>query len=45
MDPMLILISACILGFFVLLAVGYQQTQAAPQMDLREKLKNLAKDP
>jgi len=45
MDPMLLLICGCILGFFVLLAVGYQQTQAAPQMDLREKLKNLAKDP
>ena len=45
MDPMLILICGCILGFFVLLAVGYQQTTAAPQMDLREKLKNLAKDP
>jgi tight adherence protein B len=45
MDPMLLLICACILGFFILLAVGYQQTQASPQMDLREKLKNLAKDP
>jgi tight adherence protein B len=45
MDPMLLLICGCILGFFILLAVGYQQTQASPQMDLREKLKNLAKDP
>jgi tight adherence protein B len=29
----------------ILAAWGYHQTQAAPQMDLREKLKNLAKDP
>lgn len=40
-----LLIGACVVGFFVLLAVAYQQTQAAPQMDLREKLKNLVKDP
>src|ERR1700693_1090625 len=45
MDPMLLLICGCILGFFILLAVGYQQATATPQLDLREKLKNLAKDP
>jgi tight adherence protein B len=45
MDPMLLLVCGCVLGFFILLAIGYQQTQASPQMDLREKLKNLAKDP
>jgi tight adherence protein B len=45
MDPMFLLICGCLLGFFILLAVGYQQTKASPQMDLREKLKNLAKDP
>jgi tight adherence protein B len=45
MDPMILLISGCFLAFLVLLAVGYQQTKASPQMDLREKLKNLAKDP
>jgi tight adherence protein B len=43
--PLEFLIIGCILGFFILLAVGYQQTKASPQMDLREKLKNLAKDP
>jgi tight adherence protein B len=42
---MLLFIIACLLAMFVLLAVGYQQTQKAPQLDLREKLKNLAKDP
>ena len=45
MDPMFLLICGCIVGFFLLVAVAYQQTQASPQMDLREKLKNLAKDP
>src|SRR5471032_754823 len=44
-SPLELLIIGCILGFFILLAVGYQQTKASPQMDLREKLKNLAKDP
>jgi len=43
-DPEL-LVFVCTLGFVILLAVGYQQTKAAPQVDLREKLKNLAKDP
>jgi len=45
MDPMELLVIVCTLGFFLLLAVGYQQSKAAPQVDLREKLKNLAKDP
>ena len=44
-DPMFLLVCGCILGFFILIAVAYQQTKASPQMDLREKLKNLAKDP
>jgi tight adherence protein B len=39
------LISACILGFCILVGWAIHQSQAAPQMDLREKLKNLAKDP
>ncbi len=42
---MLLFIIACVLAMFVLLAVGYHQTQKTPQLDLREKLKNLAKDP
>jgi tight adherence protein B len=42
---MLLFIIACVLAMFVLLAVGYHQTQETPQLDLREKLKNLAKDP
>jgi tight adherence protein B len=45
MDAMFLLMCVCLLGFFILLAVGYQQTKTSPQMDLREKLKNLAKDP
>src|SRR5471030_609618 len=43
--PLEFLILGCIVGFLVLLAVAYEQTKASPQMDLREKLKNLAKDP
>jgi len=39
------IISACILGFCILVGWAIHQSQAAPQMDLREKLKNLAKDP
>jgi tight adherence protein B len=35
----------CILGAFVLIAMSYQSTKTTPQVDLREKLKNLAKDP
>ncbi|MCE0484218.1 MAG: type II secretion system F family protein [Methylacidiphilales bacterium] len=42
---MILLICLCIIGFFVMVAVHYHQSKAAPQMDLREKLKNLAKDP
>ena len=45
LDPLELLIIGCVFGFFILLAMGYQQAKAAPQMDLREKLKNLAKDP
>lgn len=45
MDLMTLLICGCMAGFFVLLAVAYHQTKASPQVDLREKLKNLAKDP
>jgi tight adherence protein B len=33
------------MGALILAGWGFHQTQAAPQMDLREKLKNLAKDP
>ena len=39
------LLIGCILGIPLLLAWGYQQTKTSPQVDLREKLKNLAKDP
>jgi tight adherence protein B len=42
---LLAFIIACVLGMFLLLAVGYHQQQRSPQVDLREKLKNLAKDP
>jgi tight adherence protein B len=42
---MLAFIIACVLGMLFLLAYGYHQTQRSPQVDLREKLKNLAKDP
>jgi len=42
---MLFLICACVFGFCVLLAIGYHQSAAVPQMDLREKLKNLTQDP
>jgi tight adherence protein B len=45
MDPMTFLICACILGAAGLAGYGLHQMQASPQMDLREKLKNLAKDP
>ncbi len=40
-----LIIIGCTLGFLLLLAWGYHQSKASPQMDLREKLKNLAKDP
>src|ERR1700743_2073501 len=45
MDPLTLGICVCIVGFLVFIGVAYHQSQAAPQMDLREKLKNLAKDP
>jgi len=45
MDPMLLLICGSFVGCLILAAVWYEGTKASPQMDLREKLKNLAKDP
>jgi len=45
MDPMTLLICACILGAAALVGFSMHQGKAAPQVDLREKLKNLAKDP
>jgi len=45
MDPMTLLICGCILGAAVMAGWAIHQRQASPQMDLREKLKNLAKDP
>jgi tight adherence protein B len=42
---LLVFIIACVLAMLALLALGYHQTQRSPQVDLREKLKNLAKDP
>jgi tight adherence protein B len=40
-----ILIIACLLGTLGLAAWGFHLATATPQVDLREKLKNLAKDP
>src|SRR3984957_8234817 len=45
MDPMFLLVCGCILGAAILAGWGIHQSKASPQMDLREKLKNLAKDP
>src|SRR5277367_6143622 len=45
MDPMFLIICGCFMGALILAAWGYHQATATPQMDLREKLKNLAKDP
>jgi tight adherence protein B len=45
MDPMFIVICVCFMGALILAGFGVHQRTAAPQMDLREKLKNLAKDP
>jgi tight adherence protein B len=42
---LLAVIAACMLATLLLLAIGYHQTLKSPQVDLREKLKNLAKDP
>jgi tight adherence protein B len=44
-DPLFLAIAGCFLAMLILAAWGYHQSQASPQMDLREKLKNLAKDP
>src|ERR1700759_4851388 len=44
-DPIFLGICGCLLAMLILAAWGYHQSQATPQMDLREKLKNLAKDP
>src|ERR1700743_1725900 len=45
MDLTTLLMLGCIIGFFVLIGMHFHNANAAPQMDLREKLKNLAKDP
>src|SRR5260221_7818223 len=45
MDYTVILISACFLAALVLAGWSIHQGKTAPQVDLREKLKNLAKDP
>jgi tight adherence protein B len=45
MDPTTLLLLGCIIGFFVLIGMHFHNAGGAPQMDLREKLKNLAKDP
>jgi tight adherence protein B len=42
---MFLLISGCILGMALLVGWGIHQGNSSPQVDLREKLKNLAKDP
>jgi tight adherence protein B len=44
-DPIFLAICACFLAALVMAGWAHHQGQAAPQMDLREKLKNLAKDP
>ena len=44
-DPIFLAICGCMLAMLFLAAWGFHQSQATPQMDLREKLKNLAKDP
>jgi tight adherence protein B len=40
-----VLIAACLLAALLLAAFHHHQKQTPPQVDLREKLKNLAKDP
>jgi tight adherence protein B len=42
---LLVLTAACLLAALLLAAFHYHQAQKPPQVDLREKLKNLAKDP
>src|ERR1700748_3185894 len=44
-DPFFLALGGCFLGAALLAGWAFHQRQAAPQMDLREKLKNLAKDP
>jgi tight adherence protein B len=44
-DPIFLAICGCFLAALILGAWAFHQGQASPQMDLREKLKNLAKDP
>jgi tight adherence protein B len=44
-DPFFLAICGCLLAAVLLVGWVWHQGQAAPQMDLREKLKNLAKDP
>ncbi len=44
-DPFFLAICACFMATLIIAALAYHQSQASPQMDLREKLKNLAKDP
>jgi tight adherence protein B len=41
----IVLIAVCLLAALLLAAFGHHQTRQSPQVDLREKLKNLAKDP
>jgi tight adherence protein B len=45
MDLMTLLICGCIAGVAALVGFHLHQSSGPPQMDLREKLKNLAKDP
>jgi tight adherence protein B len=45
MTPVEFMMAACFIGALVLAALAFHQNQASPQVDLREKLKNLAKDP
>lgn len=45
MDITTLILLGCIIGFFVLIGMHFHNAGGAPQMDLREKLKNLAKDP
>jgi len=45
MDPTDLIFIFCTFGALLLGAWAYHQSKAPPQVDLREKLKNLAKDP
>jgi tight adherence protein B len=42
---LIVLIAVCLLGALLLAAHGHAQTRKSPQVDLREKLKNLARYP